>query len=75
MIVSKHGDKLFKDFTETDIVSENQSLGIKFDDEQIATDTTLLLQYNCPEADCGKPSRSWPDLHRHVQTDHKKKLW
>lgn len=67
---SKHDDKRFAEFGETDIVSQHDALGIRYDDQNICDDTTLLLRYNCPDESCDEALRSWPDLHRHVRTAH-----
>jgi hypothetical protein len=37
-------------------------------------DTILLLRYNCPAADCDVACLSWPDLHKHVRSQHHKKI-
>ena len=34
----------------------------------------LLLRYNCPDPSCDFAGLGWPDLHRHVQTVHRKKM-
>lgn len=71
---SKLENKPFLDFKETDIVGQNDALGIRYDDKTIYDDTQLLLHYNCPEESCDQALRSWPDLHRHVRTAHSKLL-
>lgn len=74
VIFSKLEDKKFTDFQESDIVSTNETLGIKFDDKAIEDDTNLLLHYNCPDKDCTRACRGWPDLHHHVRTAHERVL-
>lgn len=32
----------------------------------------LLLRYNCPDATCDNACLGWPDLHRHVKSQHGK---
>lgn len=75
VIFTDKEDKLFDDFTDADIVDQNESLGIKFDNMEIAESTQILLRYNCPEVSCDKQARSWADLQRHVKTEHNKMLW
>lgn len=71
---SKHDDKRFTEFKETDIVNRNDALGIRYDDQTICDDTTLLLRYNCPDESCDIALRGWPDLHRHVRAAHSRLL-
>lgn len=33
-------------------------------------DSIALLRFNCPEATCDDVRQSWPDLKRHVRTEH-----
>ncbi|TGZ79560.1 hypothetical protein EX30DRAFT_308693 [Ascodesmis nigricans] len=70
VIFTKDADKRFEEFTDSDIVARNDALGIKYEDQAICDDTTLLLRYNCPDANCDRACRGWPDLHRHVRQDH-----
>ncbi|KAI5848694.1 hypothetical protein DFP73DRAFT_542086 [Morchella snyderi] len=74
VIFSKLEEKKFTDFTASDIVSTNETLGIKFDDKAIENDTNLLLRYNCPIGDCTRACRGWPDLNYHVRTTHSRVL-
>lgn len=71
---SKFDDKPFVEFKETDIVGQNEALGIKYDDKTICDETQLLLHYNCPDESCEEALRGWPDLHRHVKNAHGKLL-
>ena len=49
-------------------------LGIKYQKTEIFDDTVLLLRYNCPEEQCEVACFGWPDLHRHVRSDHHKMM-
>ena len=50
----------------------DETLGVKYDNKDIQSDTLLLLRYNCPEPSCDIACYGWPDLHRHVKSDHHK---
>jgi hypothetical protein len=75
VIFSKDESKRFEEFQESELVTRNDALGVKFEDQTIADDTVLLLRYNCPDANCDLACRGWPDLHRHVRNVHNKVLW
>lgn len=75
VIFSKNESKRFLEFKDSDIVDKNEALGIKYDEQVISDDTTLLLRYNCPDPDCERACRGWPDLHHHVRSVHNKVLW
>ncbi|KAI5795115.1 hypothetical protein EDC01DRAFT_690152 [Geopyxis carbonaria] len=70
VIFSHHENKRYEDFEDSEIVARSDALGIKYDDQIICDDTTLLLRYNCPDENCDRACRGWPDLHRHVKQDH-----
>jgi len=70
VIFTKEHDKLFEDFKDLEIIAQNAALGIKYDDQAICDDATLLLRYNCPEETCDRACLGWPDLHRHVKHEH-----
>ncbi|KAF2034649.1 hypothetical protein EK21DRAFT_56154 [Setomelanomma holmii] len=72
VILTDDAEKNYQDFTAADFFESNDSLGIHFENPQVLEDTRLLLQYNCPEADCDVAALGWPDLHRHVKTVHGK---
>ena len=50
----------------------DEVLGIKYERQEIFDDTILLLRYNCPDESCDIACLGWPDLHRHVKTQHGK---
>ena len=57
-----------------DIERTDDTLGIKYENQEIYGDTVLLLQYNCPDPSCDMAFRGWPDLHRHVRHTHHKMM-
>jgi hypothetical protein len=75
VILTDSAEKNYEEFTATDFIESNDSLGIHFENTQVLDDTRLLLQYNCPESDCDVACLGWPDLHRHVKTAHNKSMW
>ena len=74
MIFSDDPEKRYDDYAETDITSTDDNIGIKYTNENIVGDTVLLLRYNCPDASCDYAALGWPDLHRHVRTEHRKRM-
>ena len=72
MIFTDDSSKRFEDFVQADIERTDDTLGIKYEKQEIYGDTVLLLQYNCPEPTCDMACRGWPDLHRHVRSIHHK---
>jgi E3 ubiquitin-protein ligase ZNF598 len=66
--------KLYEDFKDSDIASTDKNIGIRYENTDIMEDTILLLRYNCPAADCDIACLSWPDLHKHVRSQHHKKI-
>ncbi|TVY81729.1 E3 ubiquitin-protein ligase hel2 [Lachnellula suecica] len=74
VIFTDDATKLYEDFKETDIASEDKNIGIRYENNDIMEDTILLLRYNCPAGDCDVACLSWPDLHKHVRSQHHKKI-
>ncbi|AEO67893.1 6c1a7c12-f659-444d-9da9-d91959397571 [Thermothielavioides terrestris] len=74
VIFTDDGAKRFDEYTDADITSTDDNIGIKYASEDIVGDTVLLLRYNCPDADCDFAGLGWPDLHRHVRSVHHKKM-
>ncbi|KAK3384936.1 hypothetical protein B0H63DRAFT_543017 [Podospora didyma] len=74
VIFTDDGTKRFEEYTDTDIANQHDNIGVKYTSDEIAYDTALLLQYNCPDEDCDFAGLGWPDLHRHVRAAHHKKL-
>jgi hypothetical protein len=75
VVFTQNTDKRYEDFTPSEIISQNNALGIKYDDQVICDDATLLLRYNCPDPSCDKACMGWPDLHRHVKIEHNRVMW
>ncbi|KAF4127007.1 E3 ubiquitin-protein ligase ZNF598, partial [Geosmithia morbida] len=74
VIFSQDPDKRFEEYTDRDISTTDTNIGIKYAKEDIVGDTVLLLRYNCPSPVCDFAGLGWPDLHRHVQAAHKKRM-
>ncbi|KAI1643221.1 uncharacterized protein F4817DRAFT_265046 [Daldinia loculata] len=66
--------KRYQDYSDTDVTSTDDNIGIRYTNEDIVGDTVLLLRYNCPDDSCDFAGLGWPDLHRHVRTAHHKKM-
>ncbi|KAI1799882.1 hypothetical protein F4811DRAFT_542057 [Daldinia bambusicola] len=66
--------KRYQDYSDIDITSTDDNIGIRYTKEDIVGDTVLLLRYNCPDDSCDFAGLGWPDLHRHVRTTHHKKM-
>ncbi len=66
--------KRFEEYTDADITSTDDNIGIRYTNEDIVGDTVLLLRYNCPDESCDYAGLGWPDLHRHVRSVHHKKM-
>ncbi|EGC49165.1 C2H2 finger domain-containing protein [Histoplasma capsulatum var. duboisii H88] len=64
--------KKFEDFRDNDFIRTDDNLGIKYETNDIFEDTVLLLRYNCPDTECDVACLGWPDLHRHVKSQHHK---
>ncbi|KAI1761924.1 hypothetical protein GGR53DRAFT_522048 [Hypoxylon sp. FL1150] len=66
--------KRYQDYTDADVTSTDDNIGIRYTNEDIVGDTVLLLRYNCPDDSCDFAGLGWPDLHRHVRNVHHKKM-
>ncbi|KAI0175505.1 hypothetical protein GGR52DRAFT_315287 [Hypoxylon sp. FL1284] len=66
--------KRYQDYTDANVTSTDDNIGIRYTNEDIVGDTVLLLRYNCPDDSCDFAGLGWPDLHRHVRTAHHKKM-
>lgn len=66
--------KRFEAYTDADISSADENIGIRYTNEDIVGDTVLLLRYNCPDLSCDFAGLGWPDLHRHVRSVHHNKM-
>jgi hypothetical protein len=75
VIFTDDANKDFEAFTPDSFYSTLDSLGIRFESQDILVDTEVLLRYNCPDSTCDVACLGWPDLFRHVQTAHGKKMW
>ncbi|RPA93976.1 hypothetical protein L873DRAFT_1793263 [Choiromyces venosus 120613-1] len=74
VIFSNTDSKRFEEFEDEEIVNKNDALGVKFENEAILDETTLLLRYNCPDSNCDRACLGWPDLHYHVKSAHNRVL-
>lgn len=66
--------KRYQDYSDVDVTSTDDNIGIRYTNEDIVGDTVLLLRYNCPDVSCDFAGLGWPDLHRHVRSTHHKKM-
>jgi hypothetical protein len=67
-------EKRFEEYQSADFYRTDPTLGINYENADIFEDTLLLLRYNCPDGDCDVACLGWPDLHRHVRTQHQKSM-
>ncbi|KAI1335966.1 hypothetical protein F5Y15DRAFT_396346 [Xylariaceae sp. FL0016] len=74
VIFTDDASKRYEDYTDRDVTSTDENIGIRYTNEEIVGDTVLLLRYNCPDDTCDFAGLGWPDLHRHVRTTHHKKM-
>lgn len=74
VIFTDDATKRYEDFTIEDLTSQDDNIGIKYENTEIVEDTLLLLRYNCPDPACEVACLGWPDLHRHVKSVHHKKM-
>ncbi|KAK4172724.1 putative zinc finger protein [Triangularia setosa] len=74
VIFTDDGTKRFEDYTNQDITSTDDNIGIKYAGEEIVGDTILLLRFNCPDAECDFAGLGWQDLHQHVRHVHHMKM-
>lgn len=74
VIFTDDESKRFEAYTDQDISSVDENIGIRYTNEDIVGDTVLLLRYNCPDLSCDFAGLGWPDLHRHVRSLHHKKM-
>ncbi|KAL2163573.1 hypothetical protein VTH06DRAFT_5631 [Thermothelomyces fergusii] len=74
VIFTDDGKRRFEEYTDAEITSVDENIGIRYAGEDIVGDTVLLLRYNCPDAECDFAGLGWQDLHRHVRNEHHKKM-
>ncbi|KUI57800.1 hypothetical protein VP1G_05081 [Cytospora mali] len=74
VIFTDDATRRFEAYTDADITSADENIGIRYTNEDIVGDTVLLLRYNCPDLSCDFAGLGWPDLHRHVRSVHQKKM-
>ncbi|KAH9987334.1 hypothetical protein F4779DRAFT_285709 [Xylariaceae sp. FL0662B] len=74
VIFTDDATKRFQDYSDADVTSTDDNIGIRYTNEDIVGDTVLLLRYNCPDVSCDFAGLGWPDLHRHVRSVHQKKM-
>ncbi|KAK6587395.1 hypothetical protein PZA11_000685 [Diplocarpon coronariae] len=74
VIFTDNKTKRFEDFTEDETPRVDTINGIRYESSEIEDDSRLLLRFNCPDGDCDIACISWPDLHRHARSAHKKKI-
>ncbi|KAL1843450.1 hypothetical protein VTJ49DRAFT_1560 [Mycothermus thermophilus] len=74
VIFTDDPNKRYDEYTDADITSTDDNIGIRYAGEDIVGDTVLLLRYNCPDAECDFAGLGWQDLHRHVRSVHHKKM-
>ncbi|KAL0938304.1 E3 ubiquitin-protein ligase hel2 [Colletotrichum truncatum] len=74
VIFTEDANKRYEEYTDADITSFDNNIGIRYTNEEIVGDTVVLLRYNCPADDCVFAGLGWPDLHRHVRSAHQRKM-
>ncbi|KAK0716614.1 hypothetical protein B0T21DRAFT_64654 [Apiosordaria backusii] len=74
VIFTDDGTKRFEEYTNKDITSTDDNIGIKYAGEEIVGDTILLLRFNCPDSECDFAGLGWQDLHQHVRHVHHMKM-
>ncbi|KAL0091506.1 hypothetical protein J3Q64DRAFT_1830903 [Phycomyces blakesleeanus] len=75
VIFTKDPEKPFEAYTREDTPFFDKKLGGRFEDQQTYQDTSLLLQYNCPEPDCKVACENgWGELKKHVKKAHELQL-
>ncbi|KAI5927499.1 hypothetical protein F4810DRAFT_698903 [Camillea tinctor] len=74
VIFTDDATKRYQDYSNLDVTSTDDNIGIRYANEDIVGDTVLLLRYNCPDKSCDFAGLGWPNLHRHVRTTHHKKM-
>ncbi|KAI0430042.1 hypothetical protein F5Y09DRAFT_331339 [Xylaria sp. FL1042] len=74
VIFTDDATKRYEDYSDRDVTSTDDNIGIRYTNEDIVGDTVLLLRYNCPDTSCDFAGLGWPDLHRHVRSTHNKKM-
>ncbi|KAF2647476.1 hypothetical protein K491DRAFT_614512 [Lophiostoma macrostomum CBS 122681] len=74
VIFTNDATKNYDDFSASDYHMTLNNLGIHFEAEEIFADTRAILRFNCPDSECDIACLGWPDLHRHVQYKHGKKM-
>ncbi|KAG6008094.1 hypothetical protein E4U21_004976 [Claviceps maximensis] len=74
VIFTDKADKKFDEYSAQDVTTTDSNIGIKYINEDIVGDTVLLLRYNCPDNACDFAGLGWPDLHRHVKSQHRKRM-
>ncbi|KAI8628070.1 hypothetical protein F5Y19DRAFT_152059 [Xylariaceae sp. FL1651] len=74
VIFTDDAAKRYQDYSDRDVTSTDDNIGIRYTNEDIVGDTVLLLRYNCPDTSCDFAGLGWPDLHRHVRSTHHKKM-
>ncbi|KAI0410895.1 hypothetical protein F5X98DRAFT_358620 [Xylaria grammica] len=74
VIFTDDAAKRYEDYSDRDVTSTDDNIGIRYTNEDIVGDTVLLLRYNCPDTSCDFAGLGWPDLHRHVRSAHNKKM-
>jgi hypothetical protein len=74
VIFTDNATKRYEDFSDADIATSDDNIGIRYENDSIRDDTLILLRYNCPDGDCDVACLGWPDLHRHVKSVHHKKI-
>ncbi|KAK4938095.1 hypothetical protein LTR10_021416 [Elasticomyces elasticus] len=60
----------FEDHPYTDLTHYDSPLGIGYTTQGMFEVTMQLLSYKCPDECCDKICAGWPDLHRHIESDH-----
>ncbi|RWA08526.1 hypothetical protein EKO27_g6583 [Xylaria grammica] len=74
VIFTDDAAKRYEDYSDRDVTSTDDNIGIRYTNEDIVGDTVLLLRYNCPDTSCDFAGLGWPDLHRHVRSAHNKRM-
>ncbi|KAI3333079.1 hypothetical protein F4824DRAFT_473088 [Ustulina deusta] len=74
VIFTDDAAKRYQDYSDRDVTSTDDNIGIRYTNEDIVGDTVLLLRYNCPDTSCDFAGLGWPDLHRHVRSTHNKRM-
>jgi len=64
-------DAPFSPYTPESMKSKDPKISVFFETQEMMEDILIMLQFNCPDAECAFIGNGWGDLRLHIRATHR----